>query len=348
MSGSDLDLMIQRGHSQRHPAASGDSLRSMIEIPMRPFQYPSLEHLDAAVDAAVQRNLQLRRVRDSTAKWARDSYRIFRRFLVNRAMDVRFLGGDLQLQVKILEDWIASMGERGLQRGAVSAAWRGLASIFRWITRTENVVNPLRFVDPPRLGRRFPRFLPKSAAEQVLTFVEHHLWASDFERARNTALIGVMLLAGLRRGEVLRLRSGDVDLAHASILLRESKGPNGGKDRIAYMPPQLGAMLGRYIEHRRAHPRAKHEYLFVTAGKGNPMSRWVIDSVCQAIKVNTGIHVSPHMLRHSYATLLRQAAVPDRIAMELLGHSDLRMLLRYSHVEAHEPRDAANRLTLNI
>ncbi len=61
-----------------------------------------------------------------------------------------------------------------------------------------------------------------------------------------------------------------------------------------------------------------------------------------------GMHVTPHMLRHTFATLLRQSGVPDRVAMDLLGHRDLAMLQRYSHVESGEHLREAARLKLDV
>ena len=66
------------------------------------------------------------------------------------------------------------------------------------------------------------------------------------------------------------------------------------------------------------------------------------------IRAGTGIYVTPHMLRHSYATMLRQAGVSDRVAMELLGHRSLAVLQRYSAIFDGECAAEAGRLTLAV
>jgi integrase len=316
------------------------------DVPLAPLQYPSLGHLDDAIRAAIDRREELQAISPTTAAWARASYRRFRTFLAAHEGRQRFLRGDLQSQVAVLEDWIIAMRGRGMRRGGINTTWRGLMAAFRWLTRSSGIVNPLRFVDAPRAGRPHVSFLARDAAEEVWRFVRNRLWRSEFERTRNSVIIGLMLLAGLRRGEVLRLRRGDVNVATGALLLRNAKGRDGGRTRMAHMPPQLRAVVGEYIQILRTIPPRRHPEL-LTSERNAPLSAGTITRLCAIISRESGIVVAPHMLRHSYATLLRQSGVPDRIAMELMGHADLRMLLRYSHVEAEEPRRAAEQLELH-
>jgi len=317
-----------------------------LDVPIAPFQYPSLEHLDAAVRAAIERREKLRAISPTTAGWARAAYRGFRRFVAQHPSRARFLQGDLPTQIALFEDWIIAMSTRGMRRGGINSTWRGLAAALRWVTQGRSMVNPIRFVAAPKVGRMQPSFLPRDAAEDVLRFVRNRLWRSEFERRRNSVIIGLMLLAGLRRGEVIRLRREDVRLATGALLLRSTKGRNGGGARTAHMPPQLRTLVADYVEELRELPPRRHPEL-LTSERNAALSAAAITRLCRIISTESGIHVAPHMLRHTYATLLRQSGVPDRLAMELMGHADLRMLLRYSHVEANEPRLAAERLELD-
>jgi integrase len=288
------------------------------DVPPAPLQYPSLGHLDDAIRAAIDRREELQAISPTTAAWARASYRRFRAFLAAHEGRQRFLRGDLQSQVAVLEDWIIAMRGRGLQRGGINTTWRGLVAAFRWLTRSSGIVNPLRFVDAPKAGRPHVSFLTRDAAEEVWQFVRNRLWRSEFERSRNSVIIGLMLLAGLRRGEVLRLRRGDVTVATGALLLRGAKGRDGGRTRMAHMPPQLRSVVGEYIEILRTLPPRRHPEL-LTSERNAPLSAGTITRLCAIITRESGIEVAPHMLRHSYATLLRQSGVPDRIAMELMA-----------------------------
>jgi integrase/recombinase XerC len=318
---------------------------AILQVPLAPFQHPSLQHCDAAVAAAIRRKTELQQITALTARWAAASYKSFRRFLLSTGSAEAFIGGELERQVRVLEGWIAEMDARGLQRGGINTNWRGLASVFRWLTQSASVTNPLLFMDAPRIGRRNPRFLSQGAAEDLLRFVVNRVSGSDFERLRNATIVTLMLLAGLRRGEVVRLRIGDGNLTDATLQIRMAKGPDGGKDRTAYMPPQLQRIVSAYLTELRRLPPRKHPEL-LTSMHNRAISAGMVNQLCIAISKESGMHVAPHILRHTYATLLRKYHVHDRIAMELMGHADLRMLLRYSHVEADEPRQAAQRLVL--
>jgi integrase len=70
------------------------------------------------------------------------------------------------------------------------------------------------------------------------------------------------------------------------------------------------------------------------------MARITVRRICDVVRYKTGVRFTPHMLRHTCATLLRQAGVPDRLAMEQLGHSSLGVLQLYSHVANGELRTA--------
>lgn len=79
------------------------------------------------------------------------------------------------------------------------------------------------------------------------------------------------------------------------------------------------------------------------AGAGTGIAR-----LFETIRKQTGLRVSPHMLRHTYVTLLRQSGVEDRVTMDLAGHSSLAMTQRYSAVFSGEHQQAADRLNLDI
>lgn len=321
---------------------------ALLQVPVAPFQFPSLEHLDNSVERGITRLVSLNAIRaETTAIWARQSYRAFRRYLKEHAHEASFVGGDLQAQVAVLESWIMDMRERGMRRGGINTTWRGLASAFRWITRERAVTNPMLFVETPKVGRLHPEFLTKEAAEAVLRFVRNYQWPSEFERRRNTVIVGLMVLAGLRRREVIHLQRGDVNIRNGRAKIRLGKAPNGGNDRTAYLPPQLREYIAEYLEELDAMPPREHGEL-LTSVRNQSISSGVITRLFGTITRQSNIRVAPHMLRHTYATLLRQSGVDDRVAMELMGHSDLRMLLRYSHVEAEEPARAAERLELRL
>jgi len=129
--------------------------------------------------------------------------------------------------------------------------------------------------------------------------------------------------------------------------VRRGKGRYGGKDRTAYMPPQLQDVLLAYARERdrmrRTHPE------FITSARADvPIRATGVKRLFETLSRAMTMRVSPHMLRHTYATLLRASGVPDRVAMDLMGHASLTMLKRYSHVFEEEYAVECRRLRLDV
>lgn len=324
-----------------------DPLLQAPGLPLLPLQFPSLQHLDLRVRDALERARTVEGLKDSTLAWNKKAYRSFRTYLAETNAETMFLGGDLRLQMRVLEGWIAWLRVREVSRVAINTYWRGLRLLFRWIGQHDGTANPLLYLTTPRFGRLLPRCLPRSAAETILTYARNYPWANALERTRNLAVIGLMLMAGMRRMEVVNLQYGDVNLDEATIHVRGGKGRFGGKDRVCYAPPQLVELLQAYVAERRRAGRTHPS--FITALRADHgVSSEPIRRLFERLSKATGIRVSPHRLRHTYANLLRESGVPDRVAMELLGHSSYAMLQRYTHVFTGEHRTEAAKLRFDV
>lgn len=326
-----------------------DVLRALVtNLPVRPLQFPSLEHLDERVTRAIHDARAVDGLAVSTTRGYTWTYRRFRACLVATRSSDAFLRGQVDEQVRVLRDWIGWLRQGGANHTSVNSYWRGLHAIVARISREDRTVDPTVFVDAPRPGRPLPRFLTRHALEEVFTFVRNFQWpGGDFERDRDMALIALMGLGGCRLGEVLRLEMSHVDLVGGAMRIIASKGRNGGKSRTVYMPAALHAALFKYIEQRRTR-RTATASVFLSVRGDRPLGRTAVKRLCATITRHTGIKVAPHMLRHTCATLLRQDGVPDRLAMEQLGHASLVALQRYSHVANGELHREIQRVRVDV
>jgi site-specific recombinase XerD len=321
--------------------------RWLTTIPTRPLQFPSLEHFTARSERAVYEAAQVQGLKPSTLQWAWKAYANFHIYLAAHSHSTAFIGGDVDVQLQVLRGWIAWQRERNISRTTINNRWRGLSSLLRWISDVDGTVNPLRLTTAPPPGRRPPYCLTKEVAESVMEFARNRDWRTELERARSLVILGLMLLAGLRRSEVINLMNGDVDERQGTITVRDGKGTEGGKTRTCYMTPQLRLLVERYKAERRAAHRQTQSFI-VDVWRDRGITAEPIRDLCAHIAEGLGIRLTPHVLRHTYATLLRQAGVPDRVSMDLLGHASLSMLQRYSHVFDGEHLAHAGRLVLNI
>jgi integrase/recombinase XerC len=338
-------------HPHLVPFALPAALSDVPFIPQRaratrPFQFASLDDLDSEARQAFAYAKNVEGLRDATLRWWSGSFRLFRRYLVETDHVRMFLRGEPDAQGRVLEGWIAWNRSRGVQHGAVRAYWRGVLALFDRFTRMHGVWNPLRQFRTPRANPPLPRCLPKETVEGVLVYLRNATGPA-FRVQRDLAIVTCMLLAGLRRAEVIDLKTAHVNRLARTIRIERGKGRDGGKSRIAYMPPQLVTILAAYDAEREAMQRSVAEPYFITA-RGAAIKDGAIRRLFARIRLKTGVHVSPHMLRHTYVTLLRQAGIADRLTMDLAGHSSLAMTQRYSGVFSGEHLVAADQLRLDV
>ena len=312
-----------------------------------PLQFPSLEHLDARVAAACTQMTAVEGLSDTTIAWVRGAYAAFRRYLRETDADRTFLGGELVRQVRVLDGWIAYLRAADNARSTINTYWRGMRVLCTRFQREDGVVNPFMFRRTPHPGQARLRFLTQDAAERVLTFVRNDASTPVHHRVRNTGIVAIMLLAGLRKSEVLRLRVSAVDFEADVIRVIGGKGPHGGKHRTVPMTPQLARMLRAYAAIRERAVTDASEFFLGTRGK-EALSDITLRRLFDHISRVTGIHVSPHMLRHTFCTLLSKFGVPDRLAREAMGHADEKTLRRYQHVYEGEVAQAMTKFVLNL
>ena len=312
-----------------------------------PLQFPSLQHLDARVVAACGQMSAVEGLSDTTIAWVRGAYAAFRRYLKETASETVFLGGEVARQVRVLDGWVAYLRGADNARSTINTYWRGMRVLCTRLQRSDGVVNPFVFRRAPHPGEARLRCLTQQAAEDVLTYVQNDASTPPPQRIRNTAIIAIMLLAGLRKSEVLRLRVSAVDFEAGVVRVVGGKGPHGGKHRTVPMTPQLVKILNCYMTIRECAEIDVPEFFLGARGQealGDISLRRLFDRISRV----TGIHASPHMLRHTFCTLLSKFGIPDRLAREAMGHADEKTLRRYQHVYEGEVAEAMTKLELNV
>lgn len=324
-----------------------------------PFQFPSIGHLDDEAKRVTSRSLRVERLSATTEQWALGGYRSLRHFVTETQRVDELLGGEMHVQAALLEDWVAWLSDRGTKRATTNSYWRAMVFIGARIQQSRGMLNIFRLRPAPHPGQGRLHCLTKAEATRVLAWVRGYDWGSAFIAARNTALIATFVLAGLRRSEVRRLEYSDVDLDSETGVLhvRAGKGQHGGKPRDVPMTDQLRTILAAYheVRRRRCAPQNPDDdggsyatAFFLSAVKDVAVADVTLKRLFRTIERATGIHASPHVLRHTFCTLLSQSGVSDRLAMQAMGHADLRMLQRYQHVFTGEVAREIQRLRLDL
>ena len=192
----------------------------------------------------------------------------------------------------------------------------------------ENVItlNPFENVSALKTDKRLPKYLSISEVDKLLSFplITHY----DY---RNKAMLEVMYATGLRVSELVSLEYSNVDLFNAIIRVKGK----GKKTRIIPIGETAQYYLKLYVENYRSLLLKKENYneLFLN-NHGKPISRQGFNFILENIRVSVGVEkeLTPHVLRHSFATHLLEGGADLRSIQEMLGHENISTTNIYTEV----------------
>jgi integrase/recombinase XerC len=248
----------------------------------------------------------------------------FRRFLRSARV-----GDWANVDARSLRAYLAWLHGRGLARTSIARKLAAVRSCFRFLTRRGVLpANPARHVRTPRLGRRLPSFLPKDESKDLL---DAGFEDTDTGR-RDRALLELLYACGLRVAECCGLDLEDVDRRHGTVRVLGK----GNRERMVPVGDEALAALDRYLEGRVASPGGRKGAagpLFRNP-RGQRLTTRSVHRIVGRRARAAGIarRVTPHTLRHTFATHLLGEGADLRVIQELLGHRRLSTTQRYTHV----------------
>lgn len=239
-----------------------------------------------------------------------------------RARPVPVAEWDQRLLERALRD-LYRTGHAATSTARALAAWRSFGRFL--VRRGILAACPARSLPFPRRSRRLPRTLQSLDLNAALDRLAQ---APDASAARDRALLEMTYSAGLRLSELVGLDRGDLDRG-AQLLRVRGK---GRKERIAPVGDRAMAALDAYLASDQRATGARDEPLF--RGRGGRLSGRTVQRVVarRLAEVAGGLGVTPHALRHSFASHLLDAGADLRAIQELLGHASLASTQVYTHV----------------
>jgi integrase/recombinase XerD len=206
--------------------------------------------------------------------------------------------------------------EQGVSWSQFNQAVCALRFLYRVTLKREDAVEHIPF---PKQEKRLPSVLSPEEVQRLLGAVENR---------KHRLVLMVLYAAGLRVSEAVHLKVEDIDSARMVIRVRQGK---RRKDRLVMLSPVLLEELRRYWRWYRPPL-----WLFPGSDAATPLSISAIQKVCQRARRAAAIQkqVSPHTLRHSFATHLLEAGTDLRMIQTLLGHESVRTTERYTHIAA--------------
>jgi len=251
--------------------------------------------------------------------------RMFEEFLRQRGRDIE------QASVHDVRGFVASMQMRGMARSTLARRTAAVRSFYKYLQRQGfKKSNPMSALRSPRREQRLPSFLTLRQVEELLDTPDVSTWIGR----RDVAMLEMLYGGGLRVGELVGLNRRDVDMADGMLRVRGK----GKKERIVPAGSCAVAAVRTYLsDWRDGPPRRDANALFLNAREGTRITTRSVRRIIGRYAVMAGLDpkISPHSLRHSFATHMLTNGADLRCVQELLGHENLSTTQIYTHL-SHE------------
>ena len=241
-----------------------------------------------------------------------------------------------KVDLELLVEYVSNLRDKKGYRNATTARKvASLKSFFSFLT-DEGVIsdNPTEFLTSPRVGRSLPKFLTEEETERLL---KQPAKKASADGLRDLAMMEVLYATGLRVSELVSLNLQDVNLQEGYLRCLGK----GSKERIVYIYPQAVGVLSRYVEDGRTRLQAtREEWAIFLNRRGERLTRqWVWTMIKgYAEDANIDKAITPHTLRHSFATHMLKGGASLRHVQALLGHSSITTTQVYTHLTGDHVR----------
>ncbi|WP_297521148.1 site-specific tyrosine recombinase/integron integrase [Thermococcus sp.] len=226
--------------------------------------------------------------------------------------------------------FLARLRREGYSNRSLNLVVQALRAYFRF----EGADEEAEKLKPPKVPRSLPKALTREEVKRLLSVIPP-------TRKRDRLIVLLLYGAGLRVSELCNLKRKDVDIERNLIVVRGGK---GAKDRVVPIPAFLSDAIGDYLKTREDDS----EYLIVEDRRRNKdrLSTKTVWHLLKKYGERAGVEVTPHKLRHSFATHMLENGVDIRAIQELLGHSNLSTTQIYTKVTVEHLRKAQEKAKL--
>ncbi|MCB9643628.1 MAG: site-specific tyrosine recombinase XerD [Myxococcales bacterium] len=239
-------------------------------------------------------------------------------------------------------DYLLHLTEDGLSPRSQARGLVSLRGLFKFMVAEELLMrNPCATIEIPRHGRKLPDYLTQDEVEKLLAQPSSSSSPSPIQ-LRDAAMLETLYATGVRVSELCSLRLVDLDLEVGYVVVYGK----GRKERIVPLGQVAQERITRYLEEARDKILKEHQsdYLFVT-NRGGALTRQAFWKNIRQYARQAGIErpISPHKMRHSFATHLLEHGADLRAVQSLLGHADIATTQIYTHINRARLRDVYNR-----
>ncbi len=250
---------------------------------------------------------------------------------IKDVMDFSFFMKEGSFPVKITEDnvldYIISLNEKGLSNRSIARKISSLKSFFVFLLKTGRTdENPLENIDSPQYPKKLPHYLSLDEVERMIS-----QGGEDPKSVRDSCIVELLYSSGIRVSELCSLRLSDIFLEKRIIRVLGK----GGKERLIPIGKVAVLSIKKYLLFRMEISRKMTlpDQLFISR-LGKKLTRISVWTYVKQRAIKAGIvkEITPHSLRHSFATHMLANGADLRSVQEMLGHSDITTTQIYTHV----------------
>ena len=223
-----------------------------------------------------------------------------------------------------IRDYLEYLNLKKEKSTSVSRKISSLKSFYKFLYKNDYMDKkdyPLVKVTYPKKEKKLPKFLYYNDLLEIINES-----SKDKDGIRDRLIIEMLYATGVRVSELVNIKLNDIDFNNKRIIVCGK----GNKERIVYYGDYAEEVLNKYL---KTHVRKNNNYLFLNS-KGEQITdggiRYIIDNIMKKLSIKT--HVTPHVLRHTFATDMLNNGCDIKVVQELLGHSSLKATEIYTHV----------------
>ena len=235
-----------------------------------------------------------------------------------------------------LQECIYALFKDIKNEGTQARMLAGIHSWFRFLLYKDYIdQDPSELLEGPKKSKHLPTVLTLDEINRMMAAID----LSSNEGHRNRAMLEMLYGSGLRVSELVNLQLSRIYL-HEHYMLIEGK---GSKQRLVPLSPVAEEWFGYWLQERSTWPlKPESKDIAFVNRYGRPMTRAMVFTIVRRLCAEAGITktVSPHTLRHSFATHLLQNGADLRVIQQLLGHEDLATTEIYTHLDVQDLRQA--------
>lgn len=238
------------------------------------------------------------------------------------------------IDYSIIRKYLNVLYEKKYSNRTISRHISSLKSFFKYLEK-KNIINnnPMTLVSNPKLEKKLPKFVAYKELEEILNIYN----INSLLGSRNALVLELLYSTGIRVSELINIKIKDINIAKKEILILGK----GNKERIVLFGNKCYDLLNNYLNNYYNEFNTKNSLYLLLGVRGEKINdreiRKIIDDAVE--KAGLKMHISPHVLRHTFATHMLNEGADLKSVQQLLGHESLSTTTIYTHVSNERLRN---------